>query len=99
VVVDLLNTLKKVCRTACLANEQGEGMPDVQEIKDIVDMINLISEVDVSHVEPMYLPTEELLKNKPMRDDVAQDDVATKIILANSPEQREGFFVLPKVID
>ncbi|MCY4414300.1 MAG: Asp-tRNA(Asn)/Glu-tRNA(Gln) amidotransferase subunit GatC [Alphaproteobacteria bacterium] len=97
--MDLLNTLKKVCRTACLANEQGKGMPNVQEIKDIIDMIHLISEVEVSHVEPMYLPTEELLKNKPMRDDVAQDDVATNVILANSPEQREGFFVLPKVID
>ena len=55
-----------------------------------------VDEVDVTGVEPMTSVTPVRLKR---REDVVTDGNIQDQVLANAPDQREGFFAVPKVME
>lgn len=66
-----------------------------REFAEIVDYINILSQVDTSAVDPLYSPA---LEPQPPRLDQARDSGLTQDILAEAPETRGDFFAVPSII-
>lgn len=66
------------------------------ELNGILTWIEQLNEVDVSSVEPLTTPN---VTQARLRPDVVTDGAMQDKILVNAPESREGFFVVPKVVE
>jgi aspartyl-tRNA(Asn)/glutamyl-tRNA(Gln) amidotransferase subunit C len=66
------------------------------ELSHILTWIEQLSEVDTDGVEPM---TSVAAMTMAMREDVVTDGNRRDDILANAPEEANGFFVVPKVVE
>ena len=88
-----------VRRVATLANirEPDERLAALAgELSAILTWIEQLGEVDTRDVEPM---TSAVAVSAPMRQDVVTDGGDAAAILANAPATRDGFFVVPKVVE
>ena len=90
------DTVRKVARLARIAVKDEEVEPLANEISGILDWIEQLQEVDVEGVEPMTSSVPMRLKR---RADVITDGDRRDDILTNSPDAREGFFAVPKVVE
>jgi len=66
------------------------------ELNHIIGWVEQLGEVDTETTEPMTSVVQMSLKT---RDDVVCDGGYPEKIVANAPEQEDGFFVVPKVIE
>lgn len=66
------------------------------ELSHILDWIETLNELDTSDVAPMTHVADMKLY---MRDDVVTEGDLRDKVLANAPDQRHGFFAVPKVIE
>ena len=90
------NIVKKVARLARLDVPEGDLERRAESINGILHWIDQLQSVDVEGVEPLANVSESELF---MRDDVVSDGDCRDQILANAPEETQGFFVVPKVIE
>lgn len=89
-------TVRKVARLARIRVED-EALPALAEdFSRILDFVEQLGEVDVEGVEPMVSVTPMRLHR---RADEATDGGRPDLVLANAPDTREGFFVVPKVVE
>ncbi len=91
--------LKKAADVAKLAriSVEDHALPELaREFNDILGFIKKLNEVDVDGVEPMVSVTPMRLKR---RSDAVTDGDMQGRILSNAPDAREGFFVVPKVVE
>lgn len=90
------DTVRKVARLARIRVSEAELKPLAAELGSILAWVEQLREVDVSGVEPMTSVTPMALKRRPdeVTDGERRDD-----ILANAPDARAGFFVVPKVVE
>jgi aspartyl-tRNA(Asn)/glutamyl-tRNA(Gln) amidotransferase subunit C len=90
------DTVRKVARLARIRVSEEELAPLAAELGSILAWVEQLREVDVSGVEPMTSVTPMALKRRPdeVTDGNRRDD-----ILANAPDARDGFFVVPKVVE
>ena len=66
----------------------------VSQFKDILDYVGILNEVDTENVPPAYL----FSANKSViREDEIEPSVPTDEFLANTPESRDGYVVIPRV--
>jgi aspartyl-tRNA(Asn)/glutamyl-tRNA(Gln) amidotransferase subunit C len=68
----------------------------VGELNTILDYMDLLSEADTSGVEPMHHP---FPMENVFRDDVQLPSQSMEKALRNAPVQKDGFVVVPKVIE
>ena len=66
------------------------------DLNNIIDSLKPITEYDLEGVEPTFHPIGSL--SNVMRDDVPQPSLANEKALQNAPEQADGYFKVPKVI-
>ena len=66
------------------------------ELDKILLWIEQLGEIDTEGVAPMASVAEMTL---PRRQDVVTDGDCRDDVLANAPHSRDGFFVVPKVIE
>ena len=66
------------------------------QLSNILDYIRQLNEVDTSSVEPMSHPLD--LKNV-FREDAVKPGLDRGEALANAPQQRSGFFLVPQVLE
>jgi aspartyl-tRNA(Asn)/glutamyl-tRNA(Gln) amidotransferase subunit C len=66
------------------------------QLSQILDYIRQLNEVDTSSVEPMSHPLD--LTNV-FREDAVKPSLTAEEALANAPEKRGGFFLVPQVLD
>ena len=66
------------------------------ELSNILGWVEQLGELDTDGVEPMTSVVE--VQHTLRRDAVADGDRQADI-LANAPERKDGFFVVPKVVD
>lgn len=92
-------TRKDVEQVALLSRlELGEN--DVEkftgQLNAILDYIDVLSKVDTSGVEPTahVLPVKNV-----MRADEAKPSLPRELALANAPEQEDGYFKVPKILE
>jgi len=91
--------LQKAADVATLARIRVEDhmLPELaREFNEILGFIEQLSEVNVEGVEPMVSVTPMPLRRR--ADKVMDGDMRSRI-LSNAPDAREGFFVVPKVVE
>lgn len=89
-------TAEKVARLARIKVSEADLERLPAELSSIVGFMEQLNEVDVKGVEPMASVTPFQLKRR--KDEVNDGGQAEKV-LSNAPESREGFFVVPKVVE
>ena len=89
-------TVRKVTKLARIKEAEDRLEPLAAELNGIMAWIEQLGEVDTDGVEPM---TSAVHMPAPMRDDVVTDGGDPAAILANAPKTRDGFFVVPKVVE
>lgn len=89
-------TIRKIARLARI-DYQSENVDKLSsDLNRIAAFIEKVKALDVTGVEPMTAVTPMPLKR---RNDEPQSEHSIDAILANAPETREGFFVVPKVVE
>ena len=89
-------TVRKVARLARIRVED-EALPALAaDFGRILEFVEQLGEVDVEGVEPMVSVTPMAAR---LRDDVVTDGGRQAEILACAPDAREGFLVVPKVVE
>ncbi len=89
-------TARKVARLARIRVEEADLPALARELSGILSFMEQLNEVDVAGVEPMTSVTPMLLR---LREDRVTEGGMAARILANAPDQREGFFAVPKVVE
>ena len=73
--------------------EEARIQPQMQEILKYVDKLN---ELDVEGIEPM---AHAVPLTNVMRDDEARPSLSIGDALRNAPQQANGLFVVPKIVE
>ena len=89
-------TVRKVARLARINEPEERLEPLARELTGIMAWIEQLNEVDTDGVEPM---TSAVHTPLPMRDDIVTDGGDAARVLANAPRTKDGFFVVPKVVE
>ena len=89
-------TVRKVARLARINEPEDRLEPLAKELNGILAWIEQLNEVDTDGVEPM---TSAVHTPLPMRDDIVTDGGDAARVLANAPRTKDGFFVVPKVVE
>lgn len=66
------------------------------ELSHILDWIEQLSQVNTDDVAPMTSVTQV---TPPLRDDVVSEGDIRDRVLANAPQEDNGFFLVPKVVE
>lgn len=90
------DTVRKVAALAQIREPDSRLASLAGELSAILVWIEQLKEVDTEGVEPM---TSAVATPLPMRDDVVTEGGDAAAILANAPATRNGFFVVPKVVE
>jgi aspartyl-tRNA(Asn)/glutamyl-tRNA(Gln) amidotransferase subunit C len=89
-------TVEHIGRLARLALREEEKEALAGELSQILSWVEQLGELDTRGVEPM---TSVVAMTLPMREDVVNDGGDRDAVLANAPQAREGFYVVPKVVE
>lgn len=90
------DTVRRVARLARISVAEEELAPLAEELNSILGWVEQLGEVDVDGVDPMTSVTPMALKQ---REDVVTDGDRQDDVLANAPNDREGFYAVPKVVE
>ncbi len=92
-------SLADVARIAHLARIEitaAEAEHTLAQLNDIFSMIEKMQAVDTTGIEPMAHP---LGGHQRLRPDAVTETSLREAALANAPAQRDGLFLVPKVIE
>jgi aspartyl-tRNA(Asn)/glutamyl-tRNA(Gln) amidotransferase subunit C len=86
--------VKEIASLARLDLSQEETAMFVFQFKDILDYVGILNEVDTENVPPAYL----FSANKSViREDEIEPSVPTDEFLANAPQAKDDYVVIPRV--
>ena len=94
---DLIVDEKLVREIASLARldlSQEETEMFVSQFKDILDYVSILNEVDTENVPPAYLSS---ANKSVIREDIIEESVPTAEFLANTPQSKDDYVVIPRV--
>ncbi len=91
-----IEDVKKVARLARMKMTDAELEQHKEKLSGIIDFVEQLSEVDTDNVEPLQSVVDIKLR---LRADEITDGDLHDDILKNAPEQLEGFFAVPKVVE
>ncbi len=89
-------TIKKVAHLAHIKMDEQELEERTENINGILQWIDQLGEVDTDNVEPLRNVANIELQ---LRKDEITDGGYAEEILTNAPEESQGFFVVPKVVE
>ena len=92
-------TREEVLRIAGLARleltqEEIEGLEE--DLARGLEYMEMLNEADVGDIPPTFYT---IHKASPMREDVPEKKFSVEEILKNAPEKKDGFIVVPRVIE
>ena len=90
------DTVKKVAKLARLDVTEEDLDYYAPQLQNIMKWFEELREVDTEGVEPLASVSEI---NARLREDVINDGDIQDRVLSNAPENLEGFFVVPKVVE
>ncbi|AAC07874.1 Asp-tRNA(Asn)/Glu-tRNA(Gln) amidotransferase subunit GatC [Aquifex aeolicus] len=85
----------KIAKLARLELKEEEIEVFQKQLSDILDFIDQLKELDTENVEPYIQEFEET----PMREDEPHPSLDREKALMNAPERKDGFFVVPRVVE
>lgn len=89
-------TVRRIAFLARLKVEPEKLDETKEEFNKILSWVEELGEVNTDNVEPLVSVNNENLR---LRDDEVTVGHISKEILANSPAQEYGYFVVPKVVE
>jgi len=90
-------TVKKVARLARIRmDDEKEITQRAEQLSKIIGFVEQLSEVDTDNVEPLANVGDITLQ---LREDTVTDGACQEKVLANAPEETQGYFVVPKVVE
>ncbi len=89
-------TVDKISSLAKIKLNDKKSSELTNELSHILDWIDQLNKVDTESTPPL---TGVIKSNLFQRDDLVDEEKKQKEILANSPENTEGFFVVPRVVE
>ncbi|MBJ7449697.1 MAG: Asp-tRNA(Asn)/Glu-tRNA(Gln) amidotransferase subunit GatC [Parachlamydiales bacterium] len=87
--------LTRLCRIRC-SDEEEESL--LHDLKEIVDYVELLQEVDTNNVEPFLFVVEQDDETDAMRDDTVGDPLSREDYLSNAPSHVGGMVRVPPVL-
>jgi len=90
------NSVRTIATLARIAVKDDELDRVAAELSNILKFIEQLSEVNTEGVAPIASVAAMEL---PRRADAVTDGAKRDAILANAPEQHDGFFLVPKVVE
>lgn len=87
--------LTHLARLARLAPDTEQMDRFSAQCADILNYMNILSEVDTSGTEPLYSPVEHSGLQRPDRAERRRE---RSEVLANAPESDGSFFVVPRIV-
>ncbi len=91
------STVQRIASLARIRVPEEELETLAGELSQILDWVEQLEEVDTDGVTPMASSAEGMELR--WRDDVVTDGNKADDVLANAPDTRNGYFVVPKVIE
>lgn len=89
-------TVQKVARLSRIRMDEAEIEQRQKSLNSILGWIEQLQEVNTNGVEPLSNVANIELKLR--KDEVTDGDCAYDV-LKNAPEETQGFFVVPKVVE
>jgi aspartyl-tRNA(Asn)/glutamyl-tRNA(Gln) amidotransferase subunit C len=86
--------VKEIASLARLDLTEEETETFVSQFQDILQYFSILNELDTENVPPAYLSS---AKKSVMREDVVEASVPTKEFLANAPQSKDDYVVIPRV--
>jgi len=91
-----IKDVEHVAKLARLSLTEEEKEKFTKQLGDILNYVEQLNEVNTDNVEPMAhaFPITNV-----MRDDNAYTEFTREELLANAPEEEDGFFKVPKIVE
>ena len=86
--------VKEIATLARLDLSQEETELFVSQFKAILDYVSILDDVDTENVPPAYLSSANKTE---IREDVIEESVPTQDFLANAPQSKDDYVVIPRV--
>jgi aspartyl-tRNA(Asn)/glutamyl-tRNA(Gln) amidotransferase subunit C len=86
--------VQEIAALARLDLTEEETKTFVSQFKDILDYVNILNEVDTEDVSPAYLSS---MNRSVQREDEIEPSVPTQEFLANAPQAKDDYVVIPRV--
>ena len=86
--------VREIASLARLDLSQEETEMFVSQFIDILEYVSILNEVDTENVPPAYLSSANMSVT---REDHIEDCVPTDEFLANVPQSKEDYVVIPRV--
>ncbi len=67
-----------------------------KEIEEIVKFVEMLNELDTENIDATF---NTLDASTPLREDIPQKSEVIKTILENAPKSKDGYFIVPKIIE
>jgi aspartyl-tRNA(Asn)/glutamyl-tRNA(Gln) amidotransferase subunit C len=90
------DTVRRIANLARIKIEDQKLTPLADELSHILSWVEQLSEVDTNVVAPMTSVTKV---DMPSRSDVISDGNCENSVLANAPDSKPPYFVVPKVVE
>ena len=89
-----VNLVREIALLARLDLTKEETEMFVTQFKDILDYVSILNEVDTENVPPAYLFS---ANQSVIREDEIEPSVPTVEFLANVPQSKDDYVVIPRV--
>ncbi len=89
---NLILRLEKLARLE-LSESERSGM--ISDLKNILDMVEKLKEVDTMGIAPLIYLNEDANQ---LREDEVKNELSNEEALKNAPDRDGEFFIVPKVI-
>lgn len=86
--------VREIASLARLDLSQEETEMFVSQFRDILEYVSILNEVDTEDVPPAYLSS---ANRTVTREDQVEESVPTQEFLANAPQSRDGYVLIPRV--
>jgi aspartyl-tRNA(Asn)/glutamyl-tRNA(Gln) amidotransferase subunit C len=91
-----LDQISHLAELARLELSGAEAAAMQQQLNDILAMVDQMSAVDTTGVEPMSHPQEVMQR---LREDVVTETDQRELFQSIAPQVEDGFYLVPKVIE
>ena len=88
--------VENVALLSRLSISENEMEKNINELSDFLEYVDRLQQVDTENVTPTahVLPIQNVF-----REDVVKPSLNRNLALSNAPEQEEGYFRVPKILE
>ena len=91
-----LDEIRHIARLARLKITDEEAQSYAQDLTKILALMDTLGSIDTDTVEPLVSPHES---TQPLREDVVTESNQRSTLMNNAPQQQDGLFLVPQVIE